>query len=273
MTITETGAASPEADTCLARPEVSDAARAGGAVLVLLALVVMRLLWQGRVDAYVRPAMAIPLAIAGGLIAALGVSGLIRRPARVHPDDDDSEHGPTTAGLPRTCWLLVLPVIVLTLIAPGPLAASGSATAAPPEVPFHATVLHPDASGDIDIKLRDLLGWATDDPQETAAAPAVTADRDGGERVAGRPACPAHPLHDHLLRGRRVSLLRRGQPPGRQLRAREGKLGRDHRELGRAPHLGRLATHRRERPCRAFAEPAEPYETLNRIWPDPAMGR
>ena len=33
-------------------------------------------------------------------------------------------------------------------------------------MPFHATVLHPDASGDIDIKLRDLLGWATEDPKK-----------------------------------------------------------------------------------------------------------
>lgn len=147
--------------------------RAGGALLVLVALVIFRLLWQGRFTSYVRPGMGLPLAITGFMLAVVGAWGLVGpvpSSQTPHPDDpDDAPDGHAGHGhspLPRICWLLAVPVLVLTVIAPGPLGASNSADAAPAQVPFHATALHPDGQGVITMKLRDLLGWTTEDPHK-----------------------------------------------------------------------------------------------------------
>ena len=137
--------------------------RAGGAVLVLTALVIFRLLWQGRYTSYVRPGMGIPLAVTGVVLAIVGGWGLVGRAPQSHgPDGDEAHAGHGHSALPRICWLLAVPVVVLTLIAPGPLGATSAAGAAPTEVPFHATALHSD-SGVVTMKLRDLLGWTTED--------------------------------------------------------------------------------------------------------------
>lgn len=146
--------------------------RAGGALLVLVAFVIFRLLWQGRYTSYVRPGMGIPLGVTGVVLAVVGGWGLVGRAPKSHEHDSsghdrdeaqDSHEGHGHSALPRICWLLAVPVLVLTMIAPGPLGATSAADAAPTEVPFHATTLHPDGGGVITMKLRDLLGWTTED--------------------------------------------------------------------------------------------------------------
>ena len=154
----------------------ASASRAGGALLLLLAVLVIRLLWQGRFTAYVRPAMGVPLAVAAGVLAVVGTV-MVLRPSASHRTDtstqplehegaaeDQLTNGHQHTSFPKVAWLLVLPVLVLTVIAPGALGVANAAdTAAPVSMPFHPTALRADAAGVVTLTLRDLTGWTTQD--------------------------------------------------------------------------------------------------------------
>jgi uncharacterized repeat protein (TIGR03943 family) len=98
----------------------------------MLALVGATALWLGLTDAalaYVRGALRPPLVASGVALLVLAGAALAGREAA--PDGDQHGHG-----VPRSGWLLALPVLVLLLVAPpalGSFAAgrqAGSATAA-----------------------------------------------------------------------------------------------------------------------------------------------
>ncbi|MFF4241495.1 TIGR03943 family putative permease subunit [Actinomadura geliboluensis] len=73
---------------------------------------------------YVRPGFRIPLLTAAAVLIALGVAGLVRRPAPAdHDDHGHDEHGHDDHGHdhsrgPRVAWLLGLPVLVIAVVAP-----------------------------------------------------------------------------------------------------------------------------------------------------------
>jgi uncharacterized repeat protein (TIGR03943 family) len=168
MSLTISHRTEPKTTPSVSRAASSSAVRAGGALLLLSSFVIVRLLWQGRYTGYVRPAMGIPLGIAAAVLAALGGYGMLRRDcAGLTVVQADAHEGHAHGVLPKVCWLLAVPILVLTLIAPGPLgAANSAATAAPTSVSFHPAPLPADRSAIISLKLRDLLGWTTADPNK-----------------------------------------------------------------------------------------------------------
>jgi uncharacterized repeat protein (TIGR03943 family) len=192
-----------------ARDEVSGAAasasRAGGALLMLFGVVIVRLLWQGTFTAYVRPGMAVPLGAAAATLLIMGAFGLLRRTKSRSrggfPQRDVSDHDQVVAHraaghdghghgtFAKVSWLLVLPLLVLTVIAPGPLGADNAAnTSAPTSVLFQPATLQPDASGIVTMKLRDLTGWTQQNPKRllhrrVRVLGVVSSVSDGGRRV------------------------------------------------------------------------------------------
>lgn len=85
-------------------------------VLLLLGNAMLRLALGGGYVDYVKPAMRIPLIVAGAALALLGAGRLLEL-VLGHAHGHGHDHGP------RVAWLLVLPVFAILLIAPPPLGA------------------------------------------------------------------------------------------------------------------------------------------------------
>ena len=90
---------------------------AGAALTAVIGVVLARLSIQGTFRRYVRPGMGLWLAVAGVLLALLGVIVLWRH-RRGDDDHSDHEHGGKWVA-----WLLLAPVLALLLIAPKALGA------------------------------------------------------------------------------------------------------------------------------------------------------
>ena len=80
-------------------------------------MLLVRLAAQGTYRSYVRPGMGPWIAVAGVLLALLGIIVLWRH-RRGDDDHSDHEHGGE-----QVAWLLLAPVLALLLIAPGALGA------------------------------------------------------------------------------------------------------------------------------------------------------
>ena len=90
---------------------------AGATLTAVIGVLLARLAVQGTFRRYVRPGMGPWLAVAGVLLALLGIIVLWRH-RRGDDDHSDHEHGGE-----RVAWLLLAPVLALLLIAPGALGA------------------------------------------------------------------------------------------------------------------------------------------------------
>ena len=127
---------------------------------------------------YVKPAMQPLLVLSGVVLLAFGARGVVsvlrelvgRAPAVAegHADADDGHgHGPT-----RTAWLLVLPLLVLSLVAPpslGAFAAARSETSVPRPT-FALPPLPAATGGAVDLTLTDYYSRVLYDPDSLQGA-------------------------------------------------------------------------------------------------------
>jgi uncharacterized repeat protein (TIGR03943 family) len=90
---------------------------AGATLTTVIGILLTRLALQGTFRRYVRPAMGPWIAVAGILLALLGLAVLWRHRKG---EDDHSAH---EHGGEQVAWLLLAPVLVLLLVAPQPLGA------------------------------------------------------------------------------------------------------------------------------------------------------
>jgi uncharacterized repeat protein (TIGR03943 family) len=90
---------------------------AGATLTTVIGILLTRLALQGTFRRYVRPAMGPWIAVAGILLALLGLAVLWRHRKG---EDDHSAH---EHGGEAVAWLLLAPVLVLLLVAPQPLGA------------------------------------------------------------------------------------------------------------------------------------------------------
>jgi uncharacterized repeat protein (TIGR03943 family) len=90
---------------------------AGATLTTIVGVLLTRLALQGTFRRYVRPGMGPWIAVAGILLALLGITVLWRHR---RGDDDHSAH---QHGGEQVAWLLLAPVLVLLLVAPQPLGA------------------------------------------------------------------------------------------------------------------------------------------------------
>jgi uncharacterized repeat protein (TIGR03943 family) len=150
-------------------------------LLTLLGAAVIRIAADNTFEQYVRAGLRPWLMIAGIVLAAIGVVALARDhvPRFQHRHANaDSEVGPNGGSRMRVAWLLVLPVLAIFIVAPGPLGA------------YSATR----GGGGVGAAPRDANGFAP----LPAGDPAPDTVRDFSERA----------LWDdgRTLQGRRISL-------------------------------------------------------------------
>jgi uncharacterized repeat protein (TIGR03943 family) len=144
---------------------------------------------------YVKPVMQIPLVLSGAILAVIAIVSIVRSQRRgareddhvvtpsptehvpggmLHAVDDPShedEHGHSHAHMPRTAWLLALPLIVLTVITPPTLGAYAAArgtqgTVDAPSVELPP--LPPATDGAVDLTLTDYVTRALYAPDSLA---------------------------------------------------------------------------------------------------------
>jgi uncharacterized repeat protein (TIGR03943 family) len=107
-------------------------------VLVALGVLGLRLGFTDAMLDYVKPFMRIPLLVASGLLVVLGLWELLlsfRRGSEHDHDGDDHDghdgHHHHHGGGPLVTWLLLVPVIVTLIVAPGALEADAVRRALP----------------------------------------------------------------------------------------------------------------------------------------------
>lgn len=161
----------------------------GGVVLGLLGAALLRISATDLYLNYVKASMRPWLLLTGAVLLALGIWTLVdvvRSAARPDggaappaPTDDDTgvrdaAHDHAEHGLPRTAWLLLLPVLAVVLVAPPPLGGYAAEREAP-------TVLPP-------AEQSDLPPIPPGDPSVLALSDfAVRAVWDDGRTLAGKP--------------------------------------------------------------------------------------
>jgi len=135
---------------------------------------------------YVKPAMQVPLVVAGAVLTAVALASLVRthrrRPAAVavpvQPSPSDhaghGHAGHDHGGMPRTAWLLVLPLLVLTTVSPPPLGAYAAANGTQASIEAPATALPPlppARDGAVDLSMTDYVTRAVYAPGSLAGVP------------------------------------------------------------------------------------------------------
>jgi uncharacterized repeat protein (TIGR03943 family) len=143
---------------------------------------------------YVKPAMQAPLVLAGAVLTAAALVSIVRahlrRPApaavpvkgpspdHAEPpapvDDRGHDHGHDHGGMPRTAWLLALPLLVLATVSPPPLGAYAAAngTQASIEAPTGALPpLPPARDGAVDLSLTEYVTRTLHAPETLAGVP------------------------------------------------------------------------------------------------------
>jgi uncharacterized repeat protein (TIGR03943 family) len=136
---------------------MNEEAQAG--VIFALGAVALRLGLTDAHLAYIQPAMGAPLAVAGAVLAILGGMVLLRR-GRAR-DGGADEHGHDHGGS-RIGWLLLAPILAISMVAPNPLGAF-AADRAPATLPVLERDFGPlpaPTAGAVDLPLTDFVGRA-----------------------------------------------------------------------------------------------------------------
>ena len=137
---------------------MNEEAQAG--VIFALGAVALRLGLTDAHLAYIQPAMAPALAVAGAVLALLGGVILLRprRGGKPHIAHQTHAHG----GGSHVGWLLVAPILAIAVVAPSPLGAF-AASRAPTTVPVPSRNFGPlpaATNGAIDLPLTEFVGRA-----------------------------------------------------------------------------------------------------------------
>jgi uncharacterized repeat protein (TIGR03943 family) len=128
---------------------------------------------------YVKPAMQAPLVLAGVVLTAVALVSIVRSQVRRSPrrpvpaPSGPTEHAPghdahDHAHMPRTAWLLVLPLLVLTTVSPPSLGAYAAAngTQARIDAPTSGLpALPPPRDGAVDMTMTDYVTRAVYAPE------------------------------------------------------------------------------------------------------------
>ncbi len=96
----------------------------GGVLLGLLGAALLKISATDLYLNYVKASMRPWLLLTGAVLLALGIWSLVdvvRSAAADEAQDDEDADGHGHAGLPRTAWLLLVPVLAVLLVAPPPL--------------------------------------------------------------------------------------------------------------------------------------------------------
>jgi uncharacterized repeat protein (TIGR03943 family) len=169
---------------------VAAVTKAGGAISLLVGIVLLRLTLSGTFERYVREGMAPWLLAAGAAVLVLGAATLVQalRNAPVVDAHDHHEHG---GGL-GVGWLLLAPIAALLLVAPPTLGAYGIGRAASVDIRAGAPVFDPlpKGSGPVEMTLLEYGQRAFDHAGSSLAGEPVqltgfVADSEpGGFRLA-----------------------------------------------------------------------------------------
>lgn len=136
--------------------------RIQGLLVLASAGLALGLVANGDFTRYVKPSMKLPLVLAGGLLAFLGVAAVLDR-------------AKADAHTPRVAWLLVAPLVVVVLAAPGPLGA-GAARQQPTREPpsprdFDGGPLAAPVDGAVDLRVCEFARRARSDDQYLVDTP------------------------------------------------------------------------------------------------------
>lgn len=149
-----------------------------GALLVAMGAVAVRLVQTGLYLRYLKPGMGPWLATTGVALALLGVLTLLegRRRRRAapgaradesgHASADGSEHHALGHGVPRVAWLLLLPVLTLSFVAPqalGSYAANRQSVRIPEPSSPEFPPLPEEVDGAVPMRFLDFLSRAVYD--------------------------------------------------------------------------------------------------------------
>lgn len=100
-------------------------------LLMLVGVMVLQLALTDLHLRYVRPQMQPVLLVAGAVLTALAATSILRgvraEPAGGHGGSHGADDGHGHGRMPRTAWLLALPLLVLTLVTPPSLGAYAAA--------------------------------------------------------------------------------------------------------------------------------------------------
>jgi uncharacterized repeat protein (TIGR03943 family) len=153
-----------------------------GALLVAMGGVAMRLVQTGLYLRYLKPGMGPWLAVTGVALAILGVLTLLggrrrRRAASAgpadgsrHPPEDGDAHHATGHGAPRVAWLLLLPVLTLSFVAPqalGSYAANRQSVRIPEPSSPEFSPLPEEVDGAVPMRFLDFLTRAVYDEKRS----------------------------------------------------------------------------------------------------------
>jgi uncharacterized repeat protein (TIGR03943 family) len=129
-------------------------------IILILGVVALRLGLTDAHLAYIQPAMGPALTAAGAVLAVLG--GVILLRTGLGPHDRSDGHGHEHGGGSRIGWLLLAPILAVTVVAPSPLGAF-AATRAPATLPILDRDFGPlpaPTDGAVDLPLTEFVGRA-----------------------------------------------------------------------------------------------------------------
>lgn len=96
-------------------------------LLVLVGVMVLQLALTDLHLRYVKPQMQPVLLVAGAVLTALAATSILRGVRAGHDGASGADDGHAHGRMPRTAWLLALPLLVLTLVTPPALGAYAAA--------------------------------------------------------------------------------------------------------------------------------------------------
>lgn len=132
--------------------------------MLYVGITMARLLWSGSFGFFIQQRMQIPLAVATVILLALGAYEA--RTALKEEQDDPRSWRRSSA--PRVGWLMVLPLLVLTSVAPTGLGAA-AAERVEAYVPAQSDAAYPplpETDGPLEMRVFDFVDRAVWDPAE-----------------------------------------------------------------------------------------------------------